>query len=77
MTRIATVLPVLLLVPVAVSAQGGRPHGDTGIAASYPGDSGIAADDRVVFAEDFEHVSGPSLSASNSGFDVVYGPNSI
>lgn len=33
---------------------GGLPSGNAGIAARYPGDFGIEADDAVIFADDFE-----------------------
>lgn len=38
----------------APAANGQLPSGDAGIAVRYPGDRGIAADQSVVFAEDFE-----------------------
>jgi hypothetical protein len=47
------VLLVLFLLRTSfVSAQ--LPSGDSGIAAQYPGDEGIAQDESVLFTEDFE-----------------------
>jgi hypothetical protein len=37
-----------------VTADGPLPEGNSGIAARYPGDTGIGADSCVVFADDFE-----------------------
>ncbi len=37
-----------------VSADGPLPQGSQGIAARYPGDTGISADSSVLFADDFE-----------------------
>jgi hypothetical protein len=39
---------------------GSLPEGDTGIAARYPGDVGIADDPSVIFADDFEATASPS-----------------
>jgi len=36
------------------TASGALPEGNTGIAAKYPGDVGIAGDSAVIFADDFE-----------------------
>jgi hypothetical protein len=48
---------------------GGLPEGNTGIAAQYPGDVGIASDPAVIFADDFEgHASASDLT---SKWDVV------
>jgi hypothetical protein len=44
------------------------PQGNTGIAARYPGDSGIAKDPAVIFADDFESYANASgLSANWNG----------
>jgi hypothetical protein len=44
------------------------PQGTTGIAARYPGDSGIAKDPAVIFADDFENYANASgLSANWNG----------
>jgi MYXO-CTERM domain-containing protein len=53
------------------------PEGDGGIAAQYPGDEGIGGDPEVLLHEDFESVTGGSLTSENSAFDSVYGDNSI
>lgn len=49
------------------------PEGDTGIAAQYPDDVGLAQDSRVVFFDDFEGISGNQLTPANSQWDNVYG----
>jgi hypothetical protein len=41
-------------------ASGALPEGNTGIAAKYPGDVGIAGDSAVIFADDFEGYVQPS-----------------
>jgi hypothetical protein len=41
------------------------PEGNTGIAARYPGDSGIAGDSGVVFADDFEEYSSAAELTAN------------
>lgn len=41
-------------VPVSAWAIDALPEGNTGIAARYPNDVGIAADAKVVFSDDFE-----------------------
>jgi len=38
----------------ASSASGALPEGNSGIAAKYPGDVGIAGDPNVIFSDDFE-----------------------
>jgi hypothetical protein len=57
--------PVLISIALAmmfISAPTATslPEGNSGIAARYPGDSGIASDSAVVFADDFESYSGTS-----------------
>ncbi len=48
------------LVLVAAVRAAPLPEGQTGIAARYPGDVGIASDPSVVFADDFESYSSVS-----------------
>ena len=44
------------------------PEGNTGIAARYPGDAGIAADTAVIYADDFEsYTSAAGLTANWNG----------
>jgi MYXO-CTERM domain-containing protein len=52
-----------------VSAQP-LPEGDTGIAVRYPDDQGIGEDPDVVFTENFESVSGSSLTFSDTWNNV-------
>jgi hypothetical protein len=72
-----TVLCVLPTARVCPAQLPPLPEGNVGIAARYPDDAGIGVDADVVFAENFENVSGSSLTESNSAFDAVYGANSI
>jgi hypothetical protein len=51
--------------PADGGPTGGLPTGDMGIAARYPGDVGIAMDDDVIFADDFESYSSASGLAAN------------
>src|SRR4030095_10200382 len=53
-----------------ISNTGGLPEGDHGLAASHPGDQGIAADPAVIFADDFESYSQASELSRN--WDAVY-----
>ncbi len=53
------------------------PEGDTGLAAQYAGDEGIASDPSVVFHENFEAVTGSQLTAANSQWDNIYGGVSV
>jgi MYXO-CTERM domain-containing protein len=69
-------IAVVLVVPQFVAAQP-LPEGDTGIAAQYPNDVGIGGDPAVVFHEDFEGVTGGTITSGGSAFDAVYGDNSI
>jgi len=64
---IAAACMLSLARPVAAQPL---PEGDTGIAARYPGDVGIGLDPDVVFAEDFESVSGSSLDFSDTWNNV-------
>src|SRR5213592_2091639 len=48
---------VAVLLQLTLAAAQALPEGNTGIAAKYPGDSGIASDPSVIFAEDFESYS--------------------
>jgi hypothetical protein len=68
-SAIARCLSVLLLSAAAASAEETEtpmslPEGNTGIAARYPGDAGIADDPSVVFAESFEGLSEPGELSS-------------
>ena len=60
MTRDAIVMVAVVLAAAPIFAAGGGerpgklPEGNTGIAAKYPGDRGIAKDPAVIFADDFE-----------------------
>jgi hypothetical protein len=57
--RTALVLCVMVgLVLIAVTHAAPLPAGNTGIAARYPLDAGIAADPAVIFADDFESYGG-------------------
>jgi hypothetical protein len=61
-TRLA--LGLMVFLHAGVSMAQALPQGNTGIAARYPGDAGIAGDSAVIFADDFESYSGASgLSA--------------
>ncbi len=60
--RLFVVAAACLLAPARPAAAQPLPEGNSGIAARYPGDAGIRADTDVVFAEDFEAVSGSSLT---------------
>ena len=71
------VLSVLLTAHVCMAQLAPLPEGDAGIAARYPGDAGISADADVMFTEDFENISGSSLTEGNSAFDAVYNQNVI
>jgi len=58
MTRTALSLSVLGLALIAVLSGAPLPNGNSGIAARYPFDAGIASDPAVIFADDFESYSG-------------------
>ena len=70
--RPSMVAVACLLALTRPAAAQPLPEGDTGIAARYPDDRGIRADPDVVFAEDFESVSGSSL-AVNELWSNVWG----
>jgi len=53
-------------------ADGALPSGNNGIAARYPGDSGIAADGAVIFADDFESYADASGLAANWNAGVYH-----
>jgi hypothetical protein len=53
---VALLLGINLAVPGNTNAQP-LPEGNTGIAARYPGDVGIASDSAVLFSDDFESYS--------------------
>jgi hypothetical protein len=53
-----TVGLVLGLALVAVTSAAPLPEGNSGLAARYPADVGIASDPAVIFADDFESYSG-------------------
>jgi len=46
------------------------PEGETGIAARYPGDSGIASDESVIFSDDFESYG--SANALTGRWDEIF-----
>jgi hypothetical protein len=48
------------------------PQGNTGIAARYPGDAGIATDSAVVFADDFESYTSASGLPANWNAGVYH-----
>jgi hypothetical protein len=61
--------------PMAVGGKGALPDGDNGIARCYPGDTGIADDASVVFADDFEsYTTGGDLE---DNWSAVYQMNQI
>lgn len=67
-------MAVLALSALAIGAEPAAkleqlPEGNTGIAAKYPGDSGIAKDPAVVFADDFENAS--SAADLKKTWDVI------
>jgi hypothetical protein len=51
---------MLALALVVVTSAAPLPEGNTGIAVRYPSDAGIASDQAVIFADDFESYSGVS-----------------
>jgi hypothetical protein len=51
----SVVVASLLTIPALAQVL---PEGNTGLASRYPGDTGIAADPAVVFADDFESYAG-------------------
>ena len=58
-TRTALSLPLMLgLALIGVTSAAPLPDGNSGIAARYPSDAGIASDPAVIFADDFESYSG-------------------
>ncbi len=71
------VLTLLLTAHVCLAQLAPLPEGNAGIAARYLNDAGISTDTDVVFTEDFENISGSSLTERNSAFDAVYGENAI
>jgi hypothetical protein len=50
------------------------PEGDTGIAAKYPGDAGIAKDPEVILAEDFEKDGADMKAAFGATWNEVKNP---
>jgi hypothetical protein len=56
-TRTALSLSVVALALIGVLSAAPLPSGDTGIAARYPFDAGIASDPAVIFADNFESYS--------------------
>jgi hypothetical protein len=56
-TRTAFSLSVVALALIEVLSAAPLPSGDTGIAARYPFDAGIASDPAVIFADNFESYS--------------------
>ncbi len=62
-TRVAASLAVVVGLSLAGVAAAPLPAGNSGIAARYPSDAGIAADPAVIFADDFEsYVSAAALT---------------
>jgi hypothetical protein len=71
MQRYPLIVAVTCLLALArPAAAQPLPEGDTGIAARYPDDRGIGADPDVVFAENFESVSGSSLAVDEKWSNV-------
>jgi hypothetical protein len=68
--RHSVVAVACLLALARPAAAQPLPEGNTGIAARYQDDQGIRADPDVVFAEDFESVSGSSLTFSEDWSNV-------
>jgi hypothetical protein len=54
MRHVLSLVAALLVASAAWAAEDKLPEGDAGIAAKYPGDKGLAADPRVLLADDFE-----------------------
>ena len=54
------------------SAPPALPQGNTGIAASYPNDAGIAANPNVLFADGFETYTTPTQLTSSGHYDNYY-----
>jgi hypothetical protein len=67
---LGTSLLMLGFAATAFAAPPPLPEGDAGIAASYPGDAGIADDPAVVYADDFEAYATPDDLWTN--YDNVY-----
>ena len=62
-TRVAASLAVVVGLSLAGVAAAPLPAGNSGIAARYPSDAGIASDPAVIFADDFEsYVSAAALT---------------
>lgn len=61
-----------LSVQALLAAAQALPQGNTGIAARYPGDTGIASDSAVVFADDFESYSSASGLTSGGRWNNFY-----
>ncbi len=53
------------------------PEGNSGVAASYPNDSGIAADARVLFADGFESYTSATQLTSSGHYDNYYQGSNI
>jgi hypothetical protein len=60
----------VLSLAAAAAFAGPLPEGNSGIAAKYPGDKGIAGDSAVLFFDDFESYSG--ASALTTRWNEVY-----
>ncbi len=65
-----------LLSSVAVNTQGSAPpplpQGNSGIAAGYPNDAGIASSPNVIFADGFETYTSPGQLTSSGKYDNYY-----
>src|SRR5712671_434865 len=74
-TRTALLLSVLGPVLIGVLSGAFLPNGNSGIAARYPFDAGIASDPAVIFADDFESYRDALFlryyARFDSGFNVL------
>jgi hypothetical protein len=66
------VIGLTVLLQAGLSMAQALPQGNTGIAARYPGDAGIAGDPAVIFADDFESYSSASGLTANGRWNQVY-----
>jgi len=64
---------LVLGIPTSQVRAQALPEGDTGIAARYINDEGIADSPQVVFADNFESLTETNLSAENSAWDNAWG----
>jgi hypothetical protein len=66
-----------LAAHAAVAQPQPLPQGNTGIAAAYPNDTGIAADSRVLFADGFETYTSVSQLTSSGNYGNYYQGSNI